>query len=282
MTQVQSFGGNTTAITNGNTAYIWNDLDKDGRISNGDIVFRLAQEDQSVFSYVVGHGEGMYSWGDPHLDNVAFDAPREQAFVGDLNALFQDARDGSLDDAQLLTAADESLASNGVRSNIGDYHADMVLALGDGRTGIEHDVAGTDVKYNENIDLNLVDANGRSMTVTVREIWADNGGAGQMSVANTTGNSAAQAIADPAALPVLHEYRGANVRNQSTLFGDDAGTADFAHIINSAGQIVRGVGDVTTAAAQAYQSERDGDYPQILAQAFDLLEPTEDREEELR
>lgn len=270
MSQVDQFGGNTTSVSNGSSSYIWNDVNNDGQVNKGDVIVRTAQSDASVFSYVVGHGEGMYSWGDPHMDNVAFKDGGEAAFTSSLNALFQDAKDGTLNDASLTGAVDGSLATNGVRENIGDYHADMTLALGNGRTSIEHDVVGGNIKMNENIDINLVDAEGKALTLTVKEIWSGNGGGGQMTVADTSGNTAAQAIADPADLPVMHEFRGANVTIGTVLFGDDAGTKNYAHIITADGQVDRKHGDFSMAAINYYDAWVKGDISAILSFAFGL------------
>lgn len=276
MSQVQQFGGNTTAVSSGSASYVWNDANNDGVVNTGDVVVRTNQSDASVFTYVVGRGEGMYSWGDPHMDNVMFDSGGEAAFTSGLNALFQDAKDGTLSDGGLVAAAEQSLVTNGKRSNIGDYHADMVLALGDGRTRIEHDVVGNDIKMNESIDINLLDANGQKMTVTIKEIWSGNGGAGQMTVADTTGNVSAQAIADASELHVMHEYRGANVRIGVSLFGDDVGTKDYAHIIKSNGEVDYGKGKVKSEAIRAYEAERAGDLSAILSYAFFLGEVEDD------
>jgi hypothetical protein len=270
MSQVQQFGGNTTAVSSGSASYVWNDANNDGVVNTGDVVVRTHQSDASVFTYVVGRGEGMYSWGDPHMDNVMFDAGGEAAFTSSLNGLFQDAKDGTLNNAGLVTAAEQSLATNGRRSNIGDYHADMVLVLGDGRTRVEHDVVGNDIKMNENIDINLLDANGQKMTLTIKEIWAGNGGAGQMSIADTTASVSAQAVVDASDLAVMHEYRGANVRIGVSLFGDDVGTKDYAHIIKSNGQVDYGTGKVSRDGIRAYEAERRGDLSAILSYAFGL------------
>jgi hypothetical protein len=262
MSQVQNFGGNTTAVGNGSETWVWNDANNDGSVNAGDKVVRTHQGDASVFSYVVGTGEGLLSWGDPHLDNVSFGSG-ESSFVSSLNSLFQDAKDGTLNNASLLGAADQSLASTGARSNIGDYHADMKLVLADGRTSIEHDVVGDvgGVKLNENIDLNLLDASGRAMTLTIREIYNGNGGGGQMSIANTTGNSAAQAVNDASALPEMYEWSGANVRVGVRLFGDDYGTADYAHIIGVDGTVTAGIGKVTASAMEAFDLALGGGVP---------------------
>lgn len=280
MSQVQQFGGNTTVVSTGSASYVWNDANNDGVVNTGDVVVRTNQSDASVFTYVVGRGEGMYSWGDPHLDNVMFNAEGEATFTSALNTLFQDAKDGTLNNAALVTAAEQSLKSNGTRSNIGDFHADVVIGLGNGQTTVEHDVVSSNgnanIKLTENIDINLLDANGQSMTLTIKEIWKGNGGAGQMTVADTTGNVSAQAIADASELHVMHEYRGANVRIGVSLFGDDVGTKDYAHIIKSNGEVDYGKGKVKSEAIRAYEAERAGDLSAILSYAFFLGEDEDD------
>lgn len=131
MSQVENFGGNTTAVSTGTTSFIWNDANNDGVLNKNDVVVVADQDgnDASVLSYVVGNGEAMFSWGDPHLDNMTFKAGGEAAFTGSLRALFRDAKDGTLDDSSLTTAVVDARHTYGQRSNIGDYHADMTLVL---------------------------------------------------------------------------------------------------------------------------------------------------------
>jgi hypothetical protein len=273
MSQVQQFGGNTTAVSTGSSTYVWNDKDNSGTVNTGDVIVRTHQGDASVFSYVVGKGEGMYTWGDPHADNVAFSAAGEKSFIDSASALFGDAKDGVLNNAGLVGAMEASLRQNGARKNIGDFHADVTLAMGDG-TRIEHDVVSShgnaNIKLTDHIDVNLLDSNGAEMTLTVREVWNGNGGGGQMSIAETTGNTAAQAIADADALPVLHEFRGANLRIETGIFGEIAGTKKYAHIVKSDGQIDWGHGKVTMDGIRAYDAERKGDMTAILGYAFQL------------
>jgi len=278
MSQVQQFGGNTTAVSTGSASYVWNDANNDGVVNRGDVVVRSKQSDASVFTYVVGQGEGMYSWGDPHMDNVMFNAGGEAAFTSSLNALFQDAKDGTLNDGGLVATAEQSLATNGRRSNIGDYHADMALVLGDGRTRIEHDVVGNDIKMNENIDINLLDATGQRMTLTIREIWAGNGGAGQMTVADTSNSASAQAIQDAQGLITMREYRGANVTIGAMLFGDDAGTKDYAHILKADGSVDKAVGRWSVDAYKFDLASKGTDLNKILGMAFELADEEEEDE----
>jgi hypothetical protein len=273
MSQVQQFGGNTTAVSTGSSTYVWNDKDNSGTVNTGDVIVRTHQGDASVFSYVVGKGEGMYTWGDPHADNVAFSAAGEKSFIDSASALFGDAKDGVLNNVGLVGAMEANLRQNGARTNIGDFHADVTLAMGDG-TRIEHDVASiqgnANIKVTDHIDVNLLDSKGAQMTLTLREVWSGNGGGGQMSIAETTGNTAAQAIADANALPVLHEFRGANLRIETGIFGEIAGTKKYAHIVKSDGQIDWGHGKVTMDGIRAYDAERKGDMTAILGYAFQL------------
>ena len=197
--------------------------------------------------------------------------------------MMQASKSGSVD-ASLIAAADHSLAVNGARSNIGDYHADMKFVMADGQTSIEHDVVtygtygGIDIKINDHIDINLLDSNGKAMTLTIREIWADNGGGGQMAIADTTGNAAAQAVADAKALPVMYEWSGANVRVGVRLFGDDHGTADYAHIISADGTVTAGTGEVTDAAVEHFDEVLRGGAP-ILQFAIGMNNDDDERDD---
>lgn len=279
MSQVQQFGGNTTAVSTGSATYVWNDKDNSGTVNTGDVIVRTHQGDASVFSYVVGKGEGMYTWGDPHADNVAFSAAGEKAFIASSSAMFGDAKDGVLNNAGLAGAMEASLHANGTRTNIGDFHADVTLAMGDG-TRIEHDVVSShgnaNIKVTDHIDVNLLDSNGAEMTLTLREVWSGNGGGGQMSVSDTTGNTAAQAVANADALPVMHEFRGANLRIETGIFGEIAGTKKYAHIVKSDGQIDWAHGKVTMDGIRAYDAEIKGDLAGILGYAFQLNGDDED------
>ena len=258
MNQVNKFGGNTTAVTDGLTTYLWNDSNGDGVVSDGDKFVRASQEKASVLTYVVGSGEAMMSWGDPHLDNITFTTSGEADFKNSLNALFNDATDGALNSPAFALGVNRAFSSNASRSNIGDFHFNVKVEMAGGGFSVEHEVAGRrnnpNIKVTDNIDVNLCDSRGEAMTLTIREVWAGNGGAGQMSIAETTGSPNAQAIADAKPLQVIHEWEGANVRVGVRLFGDDFGTRNNAHIVGSDGTITAGIGKVASQAIEAFDN----------------------------
>ena len=265
---VSQIGGNTYVVSTGESNYLWNDKNNNGQVDDGDLFARTRQSDASVTTYIVGKDEGLFAWGDPHLDNLAFSAEGKTAVIGSVKSVFEDAKDGKLDNQSLLGNVDQALESHGARDNIMDFHANIAIGLTD-NTRVEFDVARQgNVAYTENVDLDVVDAQGNKRTVTFTEIWSGNGGAGQSRALDSTNNNALQAVKDPNDLRLFHEYKGANVMHSTMMFGTDAGTKDHAYVIDADGQLNRAHGNLTVEAIRFHDSLVRG--YDVLVQAMQL------------
>jgi hypothetical protein len=275
---VSQIGGNTTIVSTGESNYLWNDKNNNGQVDDGDLFVRTRQSDASVTTYIVGQDEGLYAWGDPHLDNLAFSAEGKNAVTASLRSTFEDAKDGKLDNKSSLGQVDRALATHGKRDNIMDFHANIAIGLTD-RTRVEFDVARQgNVAYTENVDLDIVDTQGKKRTVTFTEVWAGNGGAGQSRAMETTDNNALQAVKDPNDLRLFSEYKGANVMHSTMMFGTDAGTRDYAYVIDANGQLNRQHGKLTVESIAFHDSLTRGH--EMLVQAMQLGGYNEERHEE--
>ncbi len=242
---VSQIGGNTTVISTGTNNYLFNDKNFNGKVDEGDLFVLTRQSDASVTTYVVGQNEGMIAWGDPHLDNFALTAEGKTAVIASLGAAFADVKDGVVDNAALLGNIDAALKTHGSHDNIMDFHVNIAVRLTDG-TRVEFDVARVGkVAFTDNLDVDVRDEHGAKRTVTLTEIWAGNGGAGQSGAVDSTNNNALQAVDDPNELRVFHEYTGANVMHGAMMFGTDAGTKNYAYVIDADGKLNVSHGQVT-------------------------------------
>lgn len=248
---VSQIGGNTYVASTGTSNYLWNDKNNNGKVDDGDLFVRSRQADQSVTTYVVGTNEGMHAWGDPHLDNVAFTAEGKTAVIASLAAAFEDVKDGRLDNASLLDGIEQALNTHGARDHFMDFHSNIAVSLTDG-TRVEFDVvvdprSTNRMAYTEAVDINVTDSSGRQRTVTMSDIFTGNGGAGQSRVTDTTDNVAQQAVEDSNSVYLFHEYKGANVMHGVLMYGTDAGTPDYAHVVDADGKLNEAFGKVTKA-----------------------------------
>jgi hypothetical protein len=275
---VSQIGGNTYVVSTGESNYLWNDKNNNGQVDDGDLFARTRQSDASVTTYIVGKDEGLFAWGDPHLDNLAFSAEGKAAVIGSVKSVFEDAKDGKLDNQSLLGNIDQALGSHGTRDNIMDFHANIAIGLTD-NTRVEFDVARQgNVAYTENVDLDVVDAQGNKRTVTFTEIWSGNGGAGQSRALDSTNNNALQAVKDPNELRLFHEYKGANVMHSTMMFGTDAGTKDYAYVIDANGELNLAHGKMTMESIRFYDCLVRGN--DLMLQAMQLGGYKEDEYEE--
>lgn len=276
MTQVQQFGGNTTVVSNGSTAWGWNDANNSGAVDKGDVVVRYSQGDASVFSYVVGYGEGLYTWGDPHIDNVAI--TDTQAFDASVGALMVDAKDGRINDGAVFANAQQALVTLGQRKNIGDFHADAVFRLGDGRTTIEHDVVRSgNVAFTDRSDWNVRGADGERLSITFGNVCTVTGNEGEspLTVSDTSGLAAGQALADTKGLPVIHEFKGANVIIDMVKYGEDVQTARYADIVRADGSVDTNQGKFCLDGIRMFDASR-GSPERVLMLAFGLADDEDD------
>lgn len=243
---VSQIGGNTFVASTGTSNYLWNDKNNNGKVDDGDLFVKTSQSQASVTTYVVGANEGLFAWGDPHLDNLAFTAEGKTAVIASLTAAFEDAKDGKLDNASLLGNIDQALAAHGTRDNIMDFHSNIAVSLTDG-TRVEFDVVlhGREA-LTERLDVDVTDASGATRTVTFTEILASNGGAGASKAMETTNNVAEQAVKDSNSVYLFHEYKGANVMHGVLMYGTDAGTKDYAYVVDANGKLNEEFGKVTT------------------------------------
>jgi hypothetical protein len=266
---VSQIGGNTYVASTGTANYLWNDKNNNGSVDAGDLFVLTRQSDASVTTYVVGQNEGMIAWGDPHLDNFALTAEGKTAVIASLGAAFADAKDnGVVDNAALLGNIDAALATHGTRDNIMDFHSNIAVSLTDG-TRVEFDVARIGaVAVTDNVDIEVVDVQGMKRTVTLNEIWAGNGGAGQSGVIDTTDNVAQQAVKDSNSVYLFHEYKDANVMQGTMMFGTTAGTANYAYVVDADGKLNLDHGKLTLESIRFHDTVLRGH--EMLRQAMQL------------
>ena len=238
---VSKFGGNTVSVTNGSTTFVWNDKNNDGKVDKGDVIIRTRQGDGSAMVWHVGEDEGMMAWGDPHLDNVKFSGEGKKATMESLDAMFQDAKDGKLDNQQLLTDTENvsrAQVNKQSRTLITSFEGDMRLQMGAGSEIAMHvEKADLGIAINK-IDLTLTDSNGKPLVLTLGDVWGGRGGNGKASVTDTTNQPADRAIAAGAPhVPVFYEQAGANISNRTLFYGADNGTNPYKSVITADGEM---------------------------------------------
>lgn len=272
--QVQQFGGNTYFINDGATARAWTDVDNDGVVSKGDTIAYFNRAAASVMTYTVGSGETLVTWGDPHISNGLFAAGGEAAFISAQGAMWADVKqDGKLDDANLMVAADQAYKANVVEKHFVDFHGDGKVVTTNG-TVIEHDVTvfmnkGKEVAVTAHLDYVFTDSDGIAREVTVRNLSNWQPGVSEMTIQETTGDMAAQAITGD--VVAMYEMRGANVGYADCcLAGEDAGTKPTDSIINTKGEAVVLPGRFSSEVHQLVESYRLGNKPEIVRFALAL------------
>jgi hypothetical protein len=216
-----------------------------------------------VVSGVFGSGESMEGSGDPHLFGYSRSVEAEGALINEANRLFADARDnGQIDAAGGDGAFLSSLTAGADVKFIGDFHSDVTLTHLDARSSVDFDVVtapGNDkVAYTDGVDYRA--ANGQ--VITIKEVWAGNGGAGQMSVSDTTSLPSSRSIANTSALKEIHDMAGARVRVGTTEFssettGSHALASDKSYIIDSKGDVRYDNGAITRAAYDDFRATYD-------------------------
>jgi hypothetical protein len=218
---------------------IWEDRNGDAITNNGELVAltdrdirRLETSFNAVDMSATAGGGGM------QIDNVTWaGAAAEDAVVDAFNDLFQDARDGRLDEPTRTAAVDAALRTGGTVESIGNVDADVALRLGDGRTRLEFDVdAATGMPT---FDLSVVDRDGQQRSLTVGQ-----GDGGAVVVNDTTGNQTAQAVIADRRLVVLNEYRGANLTSGVQVFGQANGNPGDRTLVDEDGRLNFGAGRV--------------------------------------
>lgn len=280
MTAVSNLGNGTIAINTGDRVVTIFDADHNGQVNTGDVVVDASQAAVAVRSMVIGSGQATNVWGDPHINDVTFTKDAEATLVASLDKLYQDAKDGKIDDSGAMSNWDASLNA-GQQKYVGDFHADCTIQLIDGKSKIDYDVvkSGWQIDGNDMYVADHVDIQVGGQTVTIREVWGDNGGAGQMSVSDTTSNPGSRAVSAPANLPVIHEMDGANVRVGVTQFGEGTtGSAAIASsesfILDAGGNVRLENGQVTMSAITAFDYlDRYGSGAAWLSAALSLREP---------
>jgi hypothetical protein len=280
-TSVQQIGNDTYAVNTGESAYMFNDKNGNGTLDKGDLVVRTQQSDQSVFTYEVGREEGSYAWGDPHLDNVTFKDGGQDRVAKSLNKLFEDVKDGELDAQGLLTQADQALKKDMKRNQFMDFQADMTLQMIDGtkvQFGVESDGKWekSRVAFTDAVDITVTDADGTKRVVTINEVWGDNGGKGEMSLSETTDDEGAQAVASNDAAPLFWELSGANVQHRTKLFGEEAGTAKNAKVVEFDGTVHLKHGVQTGNTIDFYGAAMADDTVRMLDYSINLTMSEED------
>lgn len=262
MTQVSNMGDGAVAVNLGNAVYFMKDVDGDGKIGTGDLFVKAYQSEAAVTSHVIGSQQALKSYGDPHINDIAFSKAQQDTLTQSLDALFQDAKDGTLNSASALGGVDSALGA-GSQKYIGDFQSDATFTLIDGKSSIEHDTVAVSTKEGALVVTDNIDINVDGKTYTIKDVWAGNGGSGQMKIQETTSAPSAQAIANASKLPNMHEMNGANVRVEATMFGEGTtGAANFASkesfIVGLDGLVKYNNGKLTQEAAADFIATFDG------------------------
>ena len=268
-TSVVSNLGASVAINNGGTdVVILTDVNGDGRIGRGDSYLVASQSKgfgrggAAVVSGVFGSGESVEGSGDPHLFDYSRSAEAEGVVIDKGNGLLADSRDGRIDVAGGVDAFVSSLTAGAEVKFVGDFHSDVTITHLDARTSVDFDVVidprDSERAYTDGVDYRA--PNGQ--VITIKEVWAGNGGAGQMTVSDTTALPSSRSIANPSALKEIHDMVGARVRVGTTEFssettGSHALGTDKSYIIDSKGDVRYDNGAITRAAYDDFRAKYD-------------------------
>ena len=269
-TSVVSNMGASVAINSGGTdVVVLTDVNGDGRIGRGDGYLVASQSKgfgnggAAVVSGVFGSCESMEGSGDPHLFGYSRSVEAEGTLINEANRLFADARDnGQIDASGGSGAFVSSLTAGADIKFVGDFHSDVTLTHLDARTSVDFDVvtapSNDKIAYTDGVDYRA--ANGQ--VITIKEVWAGNGGAGQMSVSDTTSLQSSRAVANRGALEEIHDMVGAKVRIGTIEFSSETtgshkmGT-DKSYIIDSKGDVRNDNGGITRAAYDDFRATYD-------------------------
>lgn len=276
-TKVSEIGGNTHAVSTGANNYLWVDKNNDGSVNKGDLLVRTAQVDMSTYTHVVGNKEATYAMGDPHLNNKTYTAEQEQQVVSAFGTVFGANKMAAAPSDATLANVDRAVTTVGEEVNIFDFHASMALQLTDGtqvryHTVIAespHDRTATDgkskVAYTENVDIDVTDASGKARTIRLTELWAGNGGANQSVVREGERRGAKDAL-----LPQFYEVKGANAMHGVQMFGEAAGTARNATVVDNNGSVNGSLGKMSSSSIKFYENLVRGQGCECLSFALTL------------
>lgn len=280
-TNVSEIGGNTHVVSTGANNYLWVDKNNDKKVDKGDLLVRTAQSDMSTYTHVVGNSEATYAWGDPHLNNKTYAGDEEKQVVAAFSDIFQ--KGTSVPSQAALANVDTAVTSIGNNVNMFDFHGSTALQLTDG-TNVRyntviaespHDAIATDgktkVAYTETVDIDVTDASGKARTIRLTEIWAGNGGANQSKVSEGDRRSAKDA-----AMPKFYEVKGANAMHGVQMYGEDAGTAKYAVVVNNSGEVNLSHGKMSKKATQFYENLVRGNASDCLSFALTLGAPEDE------
>ena len=251
---ISTYGKSSVSINNGDSVVVLTDNDGDGRMGKGDSYAVFAQNDRfgqggaAAVSGVLGSGESMEGSGDPHLFSYQRSGEAEGVLIAQADRLYVDAKDNGVLDSTGGDAAFVSSLRQGATVNfLGDFHSDVRLMHLDGRTSIDFDVVlaapGSKMAYTDNAVYRARNGD----VVEIKEVWAGNGGAGQMTASDGS------ALTENDDLHVIHEMTGPRVRVLSTEFsasttGSRAAGTEGSYIIDSLNGVRHENGDVTDAA----------------------------------
>ena len=289
---VSNLGASVAINTGGTDVVILTDVDGDGRIGRGDGYLVASQSKgfgrggAAVVSGVFGSCESMEGSGDPHLFGYSRSVEAEGALINEANRLFADARDnGQIDSAGGDGSFVSSLTAGADVKFIGDFHGDVTLTHLDARTSVDFDVVidprNSERAYTDGVDYRA--PNGQ--VITIKEVWADNGGAGQMAVSDTTALPSARAITNPGALEEIHDMVGARVRVNVTEFSSETtgkasmGTEE-SYIIDSKGDVRFNNGRITREACDDFRKTYDNEKWMNIGLSFAIKKEREDPQEE--
>lgn len=282
-TKMSEIGGNTHVVSTGTNNYLWIDKNNDKTVDKGDLLVRTAQGDQSTYTHVVGNDEATYAWGDPHLNNKTYTGAEGKQIVAAFSDVFKKGASGPSQAA--LANVDKTVTTVGKDANIFDFHSSMELQLTDG-TNVRYttvlakapnDKKATDgkstVAYTESVDIDVTDATGESRTIRLGELYTGNGGANASAVSD-----AGRRTAKDIAMPRFYELKGANAMHGVQMFGEAAGTAANATVVDNKGKVNECMGKMTPASIRFHENLVQGNYSEVLLFALTLRDSKEDEE----
>jgi hypothetical protein len=257
-TNTSEIGGNTHVVSTGTNNYLWVDKDNDGKVDAGDLLVLTAQANMSTYTHVVGNQGASYAHGDPHLAKKQYTAGEEKQVVAAFSQVFT-SDEKTAPSTLALANVDRAVATVGTMKGIIDFQASIGLQLTDGTKLRYHTVAadgstpgvnglGKSVaEYTDKVDIDVTDASGKARTITIDKVFAGRTGAGQSVV-----KEGDRASSKDAALPQFYEVKGANVMHGVQIFGEAAGTATYAMVVNNSGGVDGTLGKMTAASIKFY------------------------------
>jgi hypothetical protein len=126
MTSVSNLGDGIYAVNTGDRTIILQDKDGDGKVDK--VAFAKQAGAEILFGEIGRENATLIgAHGDPHLHSRYYDSNSVTALKQSADSLYQDIKDGQLDNQQNLSSAANQLETGGKCNQIVDAHADLTL-----------------------------------------------------------------------------------------------------------------------------------------------------------